>query len=44
MGFGRVTYPITFRDGAGGGCSGSITFDWGWLGWQESTSGYSCLP
>jgi uncharacterized RDD family membrane protein YckC len=42
---GRVTYPITGQQaGSGSSCTGSITFDWSWFGWQENGAGYACQP
>jgi uncharacterized RDD family membrane protein YckC len=43
--FGRVTYPITGNEpGSGSPCSGSITFEWGWFGWQEDSQSIVCQP
>jgi uncharacterized RDD family membrane protein YckC len=41
----RVTYSVTGKQaGSGNPCTGSITFEWSWMGWQNAGSGFTCLP
>lgn len=43
-GLGRVTYPVTVRMSrvTFADCQGSVTFDWSWVGWQETGSSINC--
>jgi uncharacterized RDD family membrane protein YckC len=41
----RVTYHVTGKQaGSGHPCTGSITFEWSWMGWQNAGSGFTCQP
>lgn len=41
----RVTYSVTGKQaGSGNPCTGSITFEWSWMGWQNAGSGFTCQP
>jgi uncharacterized RDD family membrane protein YckC len=42
---GRVTYAVTGRHaGSDSICTGSITLEWSWLEWHESSAGFVCRP
>jgi uncharacterized RDD family membrane protein YckC len=40
---GRVTYPLTAYEG-GKACTGSISLDWNWTGWEMSDGQLLCPP
>jgi len=41
-GAGTVSYPVTSKGYDGTVCSGTIEFQWGWLGWSEFGSTFAC--
>jgi uncharacterized RDD family membrane protein YckC len=43
FGLGRVTYPLTAYAG-GKPCTGSISLDWNWTGWEMSDGQLLCPP
>ena len=42
-GLGRVTYPLTGYSGTQT-CTGSISLDWSWIGWEMSDGQLLCQP
>jgi uncharacterized RDD family membrane protein YckC len=42
-GLGRVTYPLTAYEG-GKACTGTVSLDWHWTGWDMSDGTLLCQP
>ena len=42
-GIGTITYPVTTRGGfSANTCTGEITLQWEFLGWNASSSSFTC--